>query len=294
MSEMNHNNNEHYDPSILSNLIQDLQESEDKSQNTLKCILHNYGVTISETFTVQDFINSCSDIPWVNKKSLEIFNLFDVDVTENQDNIESSEWATEKMKIMLQEQYDGMGDDNKPYTDDFEKLQSWKELDYREESGVKIINVPWFGEICGTQKANMRYIDMDDKNGKRSLENLKDSDKFKTFASTIQGCELMNLSDTYKLMNLVGKQLGITDTIDENYINTEGEKCTVDNLLPEHPFGRIMRALYVMLGTWFMVPISVNDKTVFSVDCLDNVAWFCGNSQDSSPIRPFAKIRGSL
>ncbi len=46
------------------------------------------------------------------------------------------------MKIMLQEQYDGMGDDNKPYTDDFEKLQSWKELDYREESGVKIINVP--------------------------------------------------------------------------------------------------------------------------------------------------------
>ncbi len=95
----------------------------------------------------------------------------------------------------------------------------------------------------------MRYIDMDDKNGKRSLENLKDSDKFKTFASTIQGCELMNLSDTYKLMNLVGKQLGITDTIDENYINTEGEKCTVDNLLPEHPFGRIMRALYVMLGT---------------------------------------------
>ncbi len=63
MSEMNHNNNEHYDPSILSNLIQDLQESEDKSQNTLKCILHNYGVTISETFTVQDFINSCSDIP---------------------------------------------------------------------------------------------------------------------------------------------------------------------------------------------------------------------------------------
>lgn len=71
---------------------------------------------------------------------------------------------------------------------------------------------------------------MDDKGGKRSIDNLKDSDKFKAFASTIQGCEMMQLSDTYKLMNLVAQQLGITDTIDENYINTVFKEYKNKNL----------------------------------------------------------------
>lgn len=133
-----------------------------------------------------------------------------------------------------------------------------------------------------------------DKNCKRSIDNLKHSDKFKAFASTIKNCEMMELSDTYKLMILVAKQLGITDTIDENYINTVFKKHKDANLPLEHPFGRILRALYMMIGEWFVIPISVDDNTVRSVDCNDYHALFCVNIDGSINVRPFAKIGGSL
>jgi hypothetical protein len=116
-------------------------------------------------------------------------------------------------------------------------------------------------------KSGIEYRDMDDKNGKRSLDNLKHSDKFKAFALTIKNCEMMELSDTYKLMNLVAKQLGITDTIDENYINILFKKHKDENLPLENPFGRVLRALYMMTGECFVIPISVDGKTVRSVDC---------------------------
>jgi hypothetical protein len=209
------------------------------------------------------------------------------------DIVSEKEWSNEIIKTMLQASYDKMYDSNKPYLGDLEKLQVWKGLKYREEAGTKIIDVPWFGELCSTIKSGTEYRDMD-KDGKRSINNLKDSDKFKTFASTIKNCEMMSLSDTYKLMNLVAKQLGITDTIDENYINTVFKKDKNENLPLENPFGRVLRALYMMTGEWFIIPISVDGKTVRSVDCDDSSAWIYDHSYDGGIVRPFAKIRGSL
>lgn len=203
-----------------------------------------------------------------------------------------SEWAREEIKTMMQLQYDKMHPSNKPYTGDLERLQSWKGLKYREEAGTKIIDVPWFGELCSTVKSGTEYRDMD-KDSKRSIDNLKHSDKFKAFASTIKNCEMMELSDTYKLMNLVAKQLGTTDTIDENYINTVFKKHKNKNLPLEHPFGRVLRALYMMTGEWFVIPISVDGKTVRSVDCLYDSVWVYGNFFGFNDVRPFAKIGGS-
>ena len=207
-------------------------------------------------------------------------------------SVENIAWASEKMKTMLQSQYDKMHSTNKPYEGDMEKIQAWKDLDYREEAGVKIISLPWFWEFSSTTKSGTEYRDMD-KNGTRSISNLKDSKKFKAFADTINWCEMMELSDTYKLMNMVGQQLGITDTIDEHYINAQFDKYSNINLPQENSLWRILRALYMMTGDWFVIPISVKGNMVRSIVCSDSNAWICDISSGGSGARPFSKIGGS-
>jgi hypothetical protein len=55
-----------------------------------------------------------------------------------------------------------------------------------------------------------------------------------------------------------------------------------------------LRALYVITGDWFVIPISVSsDKVVRSVDCYDDGAWVFDSSGDGSFVRPFAEIGGS-
>lgn len=207
-------------------------------------------------------------------------------------SVENIAWASEKMKTMLQSQYDKMHSTNKPYEGDMKKIQAWKDLDYREEAGVKIISLPWFWEFSSTTKSGTEYRDMD-KNGTRSISNLKDSKKFKAFADTINWCEMMELSDTYKLMNMVGQQLGITDTIDEHYINAQFDKYSNINLPQENSLWRILRALYMMTGDWFVIPISVKGNMVRSIGCSSNNAWIFDIISDFYSARPFSKIGGS-
>lgn len=163
-------------------------------------------------------------------------------------------------------------------------------MDYREEAGAKIIDIPWFGELCSTLKSDTEYRDMD-KDGRRSINNLKGSDKFKAFVSTIKNCESMELSDTYKLMNLLAQQIGINDMIDENYINIVFKKHKNENLPLENSFGRVLRALYIVTSEWFVIPISVDDKTVRSLTCNKNSAWIFDYIGDNFSVHSFAKIR---
>lgn len=206
--------------------------------------------------------------------------------------VETRSWTSEKMKNMIQEQYKDMSNDNKPYPGDMEKIQAWEGLDYREEAGVKIISLPWFGELCSTANSGTQYRDMY-KNGTRSINNLKDSEKFKAFTNTIKWCEMMDLPDTCKLMDMVGQQLGITDTIDENYINTQLKRYL--NLSQDPSLWRILRVLYMMTGDFFVIPISVKEKGnwVCSIFCDYRNCWeyhYYGGSYEDSYVRPFAKI----
>lgn len=103
----------------------------------------------------------------------------------------------------------------------------------------------------------------------------------------------MELSDTYKLMNMVGQQLGITDTIDEHYINAQFNKYPNVNLPQENSLWRILRALYMMTGDWFVIPISVEGKLVRSIDCNNDNAWIYDDDGVYDSARPFSKIGGS-
>jgi hypothetical protein len=51
----------------------------------------------------------------------------------------------------------------------------------------------------------------------------------------------------------------------------------------------------MMTGECFVIPISVDGKTVRSVDCYHYYAWVYDSFLDvSNDVRPFAKIGGSL
>lgn len=73
-----------------------------------------------------------------------------------------------------------------------------------------------------------------DKNGIRSINTLKDSETFQAFASTIKGCEMMESSDTYQLLNTIALQLGFDTTIDKNKImefyHHAGENIGTNNI----------------------------------------------------------------
>lgn len=183
-----------------------------------------------------------------------------------------SEWASEKMKTMMQSQYDSMSEDNKPYPGDLEKLQSWKELDYREEWGTKIVNIPWVGEMCIV--SGVWFSDLY-KQGKWSFDNLENSDNFKIFASNIKkNVEMISEDDRYQLFDAIRKQIGIVDVVDGNFIDNsvtlaEEIEDSSEWAPLSNEFARILRSCFLLFGKkdWFHILDSIDDEQLFTNEC---------------------------
>ena len=203
-----------------------------------------------------------------------------------------SSWASEDMKANMKKMQEWMRKENRLSDADREALE-WLPLSMRQEAGVDIIKLDGFAEFSSTTKAKTNYSDMD-KDGVRSIDHLKDSPKFRAFVDTIAWCDMMSLDRTYQLMNIVAKQLGITDTIDQNYLNTVYEKYWNSNLPLNNDLWRILRALYVISGDQFVIPILVNGKVVRSVFGIYDGAWIVDNDDGYDYfVRPFSEIASS-
>lgn len=257
-------NNESYDSSLILNLIQDLQQSEDKSQKILNWILATYGIVISETFTVQDFIKKCWEILWVNAQSLAIFELFNADVTENQYTIESSkqaqEWASEEMKNRIFLWYNERKKyNNSQLSEEDISLLCKLPLSSRIEWWEIIINLQWFGEFWSTKNADMTYIDMD-KDGNRNIENLSQSHKFLTFKNKIQWMNIMSIDRLYALMNIIWSQLTIKQNINSFYIDEMFWIYFNRSTPNQDDVGKILEWLWIILHNYIVHPLFIVGK----------------------------------
>lgn len=202
------------------------------------------------------------------------------------------EWVTEEMRSDMDYRYNEMDDSNKPSKEDMEKLYELP-LSVREEWWEKVISLEWYGEFWSTVNSGMEYRDMD-KDWKREIDNLWQSKKFLTFKDKVKWMEMMWLEDTYKLMNIVWKQLWITDKIDLNYINTVYGKYPDENLSKDNNLWRILRCLSVIVGKWFVIPISVDGKAVRSVHCINvNTCFYDNDHVSNHGTRPLFKVDSS-
>ena len=201
------------------------------------------------------------------------------------------EWVTEEMKSNMDYRNGEMSDSNKVWKEDMEKLYKLP-LSVREEWGERIVNREWFWEFWSTINSGMEYRDMD-KDGKREVDNLSESKRFLEFKDKVKGMEMMSVKQHIELMNMVWKQLGIEDKIDLNYINTVFKKYPNENLSKDNDLWRILRWLSVILGKWFVIPVSVDGKKVRSVGCDDNDSWVYVSSFDYDFTRPFFKVVSS-
>ena len=206
-------------------------------------------------------------------------------------SLEKKEWVTEEMKSDMDYRYNEMDDSNKPRQEDMEKIYQLP-LSVREEWWEKIISWEWYGEFWSTVNSGMEYRDMD-KDWKREIGNLSKSEKFLTFKEKVKWMEMMSLPQTYQLMNMVWKQLWIEDKIDPNYINTEFKKYPNENLPNDNNLWRILRCLSVIVGKWFVIPVSVDGKTVRSVHCYDFITWVYGSSVGDFNARPLFEVDSS-
>lgn len=203
----------------------------------------------------------------------------------------SKESATEEMRSNMNDRNNNMIDisyRNTVSKEDMEKLYKLP-LSIREEWGEKIVNREWFWEFWSTVNSGMVYKDMD-KDKKREIDNVSDSKRFLEFKNKVKGMEMMSLSQHIELMNMVWKQLDIEDKIDLNYINTVFKKYPNENLPKDNNLWRILRWLSVILGQWFVIPISVYWKRVYSVDCIFNYCGIFNRYYRGSHVRPLFKI----
>ena len=201
------------------------------------------------------------------------------------------EWVTEEMKSNMDYRNGEMSDSNKVWKEDMEKLYKLP-LSVREEWGERIVNREWFWEFWSTVNSGMEYRDMD-KDWKREVDNLSESKRFLEFKDKVKWMEMMSVKQHIELMNMVWKQLGIEDKIDLNYINTVFKKYPNENLSKDNDLWRILRWLSVILGKWFVIPVSVDGKTVRSVDCYNKHTWVYVKFHDHDKTRPFFKVVSS-
>lgn len=213
-----------------------------------------------------------------------------------QNKIESKEnvsWATPEMQLFMDENHKRMKNNNEKNILPDADREALKKMNpsSREQNWEKIISINW-SEYVSTKSADLRYSDMD-KDDKRDIANLKTSTKFTDFQKKIDWIEWMSTDEHYDLMNTLGKQMGITQQITQEYINSVFDKHPNSNLPLDHDLGRILRALYVITGDRFVLPIVVNGKVVRSVSCSDDSAWIYDDNDDGNSVRPLSKIAGS-
>lgn len=201
----------------------------------------------------------------------------------------------DRMHRVMFERYKKMVTNNKLPDVDFRKLLDLP-LTCADFNGVTVINRSWFWTFGSSSSAKITYDDMDKTiwwEKVRAIAHLQDSLRWKQFADPLLDAELMSLDDSYRLMNMIVTTLGVTTHIDETYIDRVYCNYRKENLPLDHEFGRVLRALSVIMGSWFELPISVTGLEVRSVACSVNFACFFNNANGINSLSPLFKIRST-